>query len=292
MTWKTRTLPGIATFEDLSINSVGVGYTLVATVNPPAPTISVTGDPFDVANQVTPCTGSTCTATGTTGSVTSTVTATTSAGCSRAGSARLQLPRAFRLGVTVAGSIDIPAVSARPDATPFQQYGEEFRIHLHQGDRDQPSFKIVAVLDKEVVRTKPGNPGATKWDICLGAINVLNPPVGLPNRRPSPSECDQPAEDLMEDEGRQLRDFQGRLLLGAPCELPEQGEDPTSPGSGLFPGVLSKMKDNAGDLCRHLRPVLVRREGRLRLDRRRDSSNDLAVPSGRPGLWESGIEGR
>ena len=177
----------------------------------------------------------------------------TSAGhCSRAGSARLQrhLGPSGSESPSPAASTS-PPVSARPDATPFQQYGEGFASTSIKATGNQPSFKIVAVLDKEVVRTKPGNPGATKWDICLGAINVLNPPVGLRTvtcrRRPSVTSR---RLNLMEDEGRQLRDFQGRrLLLGAPCELPEQGEELShESGSGLFPGVLSKMKDNAGDL--------------------------------------------
>jgi hypothetical protein len=245
---------GIATFEDLSINNVGVGYTLVATVNPPAPTISFTSDPFDVANQVTPCTGSTCSATGTTGSVTSTVTADDLGGGAFAsvfGPAAIASLGPARLGVTVAGSIDIPAGVCGTGPTPFTQYGEGFASTSIKSPGDQPSFKIVARLDKAVVRTKPGNPGATKWDICLGAINVLNPPVGLPNGYvPSPSECNEPAVDISwRTKDGSCAIFKDGYFWGLLASYQSKVKScPISPGSGLFPGVLSKMKDNAGDL--------------------------------------------
>jgi hypothetical protein len=253
---QTTNSSGIATFANLSIGpaaAVGVGYTLVATVNPPAPTISVISDAFDIANQVTPCSGS-CTATGTTGSVTSTVTASRLGGgafASRLGPAASSALGPSRLGVTIAGSIDIPAGVCGTGSTPFTQYGEGFASTSVKSPGNQPSFKIVAVLDKEVVRTKPGNPGATKWDICLGAINVLNPPVGLPNGyQPPPSDCDQPSVDVSwRTKDGSCAIFSDGYFWGLLATYQSKVKAcPTNPGSGLFPGALSKMKDNAGDL--------------------------------------------
>ena len=244
---------GIATFSALLINNPGVGYTLVARVPstyPPGTDRTATSVAIEIANQVTQCTG-TCTAQGSTPNSTTTLvdafglTSPPSALNSRLGPAVSTAPTSARLGVTVAGSVPIPtnpAICAGPGVQ--AGLGDGFWITTFQSSSDLASFRVVATLNKNEVREKPGNPGATKFDICLGAKNT-KPGTLL-------SGCNSPTDSVSwkEKDGTCAEfDAATGLYWGLVANYPSKVKScPTTPGSNLFPGVLSKMKTGAGDV--------------------------------------------
>jgi hypothetical protein len=231
---------GVATFGNLSINNSGLGYTLVATTSPtPATT---TSSPFDIANDVNPC-GGTCTATGSTATTQATTTATGLGGAlnSRLGPAVAAAPTTPRLGLTVAQSVQVPAGVC---GTGFQQRGDGFGVSTVQAGGNQPSFRVVATLDKAVVKAS-GKTGASKWDICLGAFNVTNPPGA-----PGATNCTNPttSKSWLTKNGT-CAVLNGGFYWGLVADYPSSVKNcPTAPGSNRFPGVISRHKTNAGDV--------------------------------------------
>jgi hypothetical protein len=191
------------------------------------------------------CSG-TCTATGNTATTAATTTASGLGGpaslLSRLGPAVAAAPTDARLGMTVNQSVQVPAGVCGTGPTPFQQLGDGFGVSTVQAGGNQPSFKVVTTLDKAVVRQKPGNPGATKFDICLGAFNVTNPPpgTGCSNATSSKSWLTKNGTCAVLD---------GGYYWGLVADYPSSVKNcPTAPGSNRFPGVLSKLKTNAGDV--------------------------------------------
>jgi hypothetical protein len=247
----TTNASGIVTFANLSITAVGIGKTLVATVTPPTPTpgTTVTSVAFDIANQVTQCTG-TCTATGSTPNSTTTMvdafglTSGPSALNSRLGPA-VSAATSARLGVTVAASVPIPTSVCTGPGTQLG-LGDGFWITTFQSSSDEASFKVVATLNKNEVREKPGNPGATKFDICLGAKNT-KPGTLLPGCASATN-----SQSWRTKDGTcAVFDAATGLYWGLVADYTSKEKVkscPTTPGSNLFPGVISKMKTGAGDV--------------------------------------------
>jgi hypothetical protein len=237
---------GIATFAGLKIDKPAIGYKLDATVpttySPPS-TRTATSIAFDIANQVTTCTGN-CTATGSTpNSTAATVDAFGLTGGplnSRLGPA-VNAASSARLGVTVAPSVVVPSnVCGGPNTQ--LGLGDGFWITTFQSPSNQPSFKIVATLAKKEAQEKPGNPGATKFDICLGTFNTspgtLSPGCASPTNSQSWKTKDGSCAVLVNG-----------YYWGLVADYPNKVKScPQSPGSNLFPGVLSKNKTGAGDV--------------------------------------------
>ena len=119
--------------------------------------------------------------------------------------------------MTVNPSVQVPAGVCGTGPTPFQQLGDGFGVSTVQASGNQPSFRVVATLDKAVVRKKPGNPGATS------STSASAPSSSTFSRRGRLYKPD--VLEVVVDEERHMRHAQRRLLLGAPRELPEQGEE-------------------------------------------------------------------
>ena len=237
---------GIATFAGLKIDKPAIGYKLDATVpttySPPS-TRKATSAAFDIANQVTACTGN-CTATGNTpNSTTATVDAFGLTGGplnSRLGPA-VNAASSARLGVTVAPSVVVPSNVCGGPGTQLG-LGDGFWITTFQSPLNQPSFKVVATLAKKEVQEKPGNPGATKFDICLGTFNTspgtLSPGCASPTNSQSWKTKDGSCAVLVNG-----------YYWGLVADYPSRVKScPQNPGSNLFPGVLSKNKTGAGNV--------------------------------------------
>jgi hypothetical protein len=236
------TVSGIATFNDLKINNSGLGYTLVATVG----SASKTSNAFDIANDVNLCSATgTCSATGDTPLTSATVDAFgVGAGAlsSRLGAASAASPTSARLGMTVAGSVPVPSNVCGGTAS----YGNGFWITTVQSGTAKPSFQVVTKLAKTEVNRKPGNPGATKFDICLGTFNVNNHPA-TPSANPT---CTDPTtSESWKTKDGSCAVFQNGYYWGLVADYQSKVKScPTSPNSSLFPGVLSKVKTGAGDV--------------------------------------------
>jgi hypothetical protein len=144
--------------------------------------------------------------------------------------------------MTINPSVTVPASLC---GTGFQQRGDGFGVSTVRLTLDKPSFKVVATLDKATVKAS-GKTSASQWNICLGAFNVNNPPPG--------SGCSNNAgtsKSWLAKNGCAV--FDGGYYWGLVADYPSKVKDcPTvpanPPSSGLFPGVLSKNKTNAGDV--------------------------------------------
>ncbi len=256
----TTNASGIVTFANLSITAVGVGKTLVATVTPPTPTpgTTVTSNAFDIANQVSTCTG-TCSATGSTPNNTATVDAFGLGGgalSSRLGPAASAQSIAARLGMTVAGgtSITLPPNTSCGNRAPI---GDPFWVTTFESSAGAPpSYKVVARLDKSLVGK---NPAASKFDICLGTINVNFPPPPGASPGSTGNGCTNPttSQSWKTKDGSCAKFFNGYYwgLVGDypsskvnnTTDCPGSPTFPSPPPFNLFPGVYKKQKNNAGD---------------------------------------------
>jgi hypothetical protein len=259
---------GIATFSGLSINNPGIGYTLVATVPttyPPAGDRTATSVAFDIANQVSTCTG-TCSATGSTPNRnTATVDAFDLGGgafSSRLGPAASAQSLLARLGMTVAGgtSITLPPNTSCGNLAPI---GDPFWITTFESEAgDPPSYKIVARLNKSL--SKPGKPGAGKYDICLGTINVNAPPPPGASPGSTGNGCTSPTtSNSWKTKGGSCAKFFNGYYWGLVADYkpsqvnnttgcPGSSTFPSSPPFNLFPGVYKKQKNNSGDIVHSL----------------------------------------
>jgi hypothetical protein len=223
-------ISGVATFNNLTINNPGLGYTLTATTGSALATSSA----FDIANDVNTC-GGTCSATGNTAKTIATVDASGLGGtlASRLGPAVAAAPTTARLGVTVAQSVPIPADVCG------SQVGDGFAITVVQSAGNRPSYKVIATLDKAQVKNS-GKTSPNSFDICLGAKNLLGTTAG----------CTSPATSLSwQTKNGSCAVLRNGLYWGYMKDYPSTVKScPTTPGSGLFPGILSRNKTNAGDV--------------------------------------------
>ena len=243
---------GIATFAGLNIDKPAIGYKLDATVpttySPPS-TRTATSVAFDIANQVTVCTGN-CTAAGSTpNSTAATIDAFGPASGplnSRLGPA-VSAASSARLGATVAPSVPIPTGPGICTGPGTQLgLGDGFWITTFQSSSDQASFKVVTTLHKNEVKEKPGNPGATKFGICLGAKNTS------PGTHPPGCASATNSESWRTKDGScAVFDAATGLYWGLVADYTSKQKVkscPTTPGSNLFPGVISKNKTGSGDV--------------------------------------------
>ena len=240
MRTKSTNASGVATFDDLSINNSGLGYTLVATTG----SASTTSNGFDIANDVNPCSG-TCSATGSTATTSATTTASglgSGALSSRLGPAAAAAPGDARLGMTVNPSVTVPASvcgtgsnSAATDSAsvPSGRLGTSPRSRWSRRWTRQWSRRAGRPMSR--CGTSASAPSTS-------------PPV---RRKPGLYELLErdDLEVVADEETEPCAVARRRLLLGARRRLPEQVKNcPTAPGSNRFPGVLSKHKTNAGDV--------------------------------------------
>ena len=169
---------GIATFNDLKIDKVGIGYTLVATAPPPPATATATkqSKPFVIANTVTTC-GSTCSGSA---SVTNNTTVTITSGTAPTGTSL-----GIALGLPTSPGFAKPA-GVCPGFTDAPG-GDAGRIDVNSlnsltGGFAAPTLHFTWRLDKSIVQQLPDN-GASHYRVCLGAVWLsANPVVPFPTR--------------------------------------------------------------------------------------------------------------
>jgi hypothetical protein len=266
----TNTDPsGIATFAGLKIDKPAIGYKLDATVPTtysPPPTRTATSVAFDIANQVSTCADITavCTATGSTPNRNKATVNAFGLGAGGGALARRLGPAIGaqalfdRIGMTVVGGtgITLPPNTSCGNLAPI---GDPFWITTFEADEgDPPSYEVVARLDKSLV--KPRNPGAKKYDICLGAINVNAPPPpdALPDSIGNGCTSPSTSNSWKTKDGSCAKFFNGfywGLVADYPVEqvnkttgCPGSPGFPTPPPFNLFPGVYKKQKNNVGDI--------------------------------------------
>ena len=196
---RTTDASGVATFDDLTIDNPGLGYTLTATTGP----ASTTSIAFDIANDVNPCTG-TCSAAGNTATTATNVDAF---GLGAGGSARLS--------ITVAGSVPIPADVCGP------QLGDGSGVHGGGSGRRQALLQGRRTTGQQRGQEKAAEPGE----------RFRHLPRGDERERRHLSRLQLAYDvEVVEDEGRQLCDVQERPLLGSRRQLPVQAQScPTAP---------------------------------------------------------------
>jgi hypothetical protein len=190
----TKTQPtnasGIATFNDLKLDQVGIGYTLVANSPPTTPTATKTSNPFVIANTVTTC-GTTCSGTAAVPKNTS-VTITSDAipaGASHALTAAPASSSGFSLGIAL-GLPTQPGFAKPAGVCPgFADApgGDAGRIDVNSlnsttGGFAAPTLHFTWRLDKSIVLQIADN-GASHYNVCLGAVWLGPPPaVGFPTK--------------------------------------------------------------------------------------------------------------
>ena len=149
-TTTATTTSGVATFSNLVVSGAGE-YRLVAT----SEGATATSDPFLVADQITPCSG-TCSASGSDSGT------TVDASASNAGSSSL--------AVSVYSGASPPAGVCGD----FSPLGAISVVNVLDTGSSQPNFELTWTLDKSLVM-QAGNPGAAHFNICLGAEDLAHP---------------------------------------------------------------------------------------------------------------------
>jgi len=150
---RTADSSAVATFDDLEIDEVGVGYTLVATSG----SASATSKAFIVADSVTPCT-TTCDGSASKNNTTVVVNA--------AGTAT-----GDTLGVALLASSAPPGGVCGSGFVPL---GAGSFVDINVSGGSTPTLTVTWQLDKSIVNAQPEN-GAAHFDICLGAKNLIDP---------------------------------------------------------------------------------------------------------------------
>jgi hypothetical protein len=151
---------GIAVFGNLSINQVGVGYTLVASAPSVSPTATATSAAFIIAQSVTVC----------------------STDCS--GLAVIHDNTQVQVGAhgTVAGNTlgialvanALPPHGACPGFSPVPGSAGTFvNVNIFGSSTAQPTLTFVWTLDKSIVALNPRK-HANQYELCLGALNLLH----------------------------------------------------------------------------------------------------------------------
>jgi hypothetical protein len=201
---------GVATFDELAVDDSGQ-YKLVATSD----NATVTSNGFIVADEVTPCHGGSCSAHG------SKPGTTVDASSTNAGDGS-------SLAVSVIQGIDPPDDVCGADFVPL---GAGAFVDILSTGTARPDITVTWRLAKPLVKAA-GNPGASKFDICLGAVNLDHPDgTGV---TPWTTKSGAPAVAVPDS-------FLGvTLFWGRPPNCSKKVEP-----SG--PCVLSRFKNNAGD---------------------------------------------
>jgi hypothetical protein len=161
---------GIATFNNLTINNVALGYSLSATAPPTSPTAGPTSSfLFNITQTVNTCT-STCSGT---------ATDQPSSILSVSGSGTFLTGNTLGVALTQAAP-SIPA-NACPTFGVAPSYSASYaNVNQVQTTGPQPSLTITWTIPKAVVQKIPNIPqnnnnGASHYDICLGTINLQHP---------------------------------------------------------------------------------------------------------------------
>jgi hypothetical protein len=201
----------VATFDNLKINKVGVGYTLVATSG----SASATSKAIIVADSVTPCT-TTCNGSA---SKSDTKVVVNAAGTTTGDT----------LGVALLASSAPPAGVCGSGFVPL---GAGSFVDINLNGASTPSLTVTWQLDKSIVNAQPDN-AASHFNICLGAKNLLDPlgtsTTGWTTKNGTAA---VPVFDPV---------FEVMLFWGLMPDCPKQGT-PTGPC------ILSKNKTQAGDV--------------------------------------------
>jgi hypothetical protein len=210
---------GIAVFGNLSINQVGVGYTLVASAPSGSPTATATSNAFIIAQTVVAC----------------------AADCS--GLAVIHDSTALQVGAhgTVAGNTlgialipNIPPPhGACPAFSPAPGSPGTFVNINPLSSPAQPTVTIAWTLDRSIVALNPGK-RANQYELCLGAVNLLFPNDPTFNAGWTTKQG-TPASRLFDPV------FNVNLFWGIVPDCPKRG---TSAG----PCVISKQFNQANDL--------------------------------------------
>ena len=151
---RTADSSAVATFDDLEIDEVGVGYTLVATSG----SASATSKAFIVADSVTPCT-TTCNGSASKNNTTVVVNATGTA-------------NGDTLGVALLAGTEPPGDDVCGSG--FAPLGAGAFVDINVSGGSTPSLTVTWQLDKSIVNAQPEN-GAAHFNICLGAKSLIDP---------------------------------------------------------------------------------------------------------------------
>ena len=156
-TTTVKTIGGVASFSDLSINQPGIGYRLTATSPGMSP---ATSGHFTIWSSIQPCSTTPCSASASSATTSGTVTT------SSADSTQF-------LGAGIGGgSYDCPG-TYQPVSDPFS-----FDIVTGSGGMGQGGqFTAVLRIDKPLVQSS-GHPGASSWQICYASTSLFTPRSG------------------------------------------------------------------------------------------------------------------
>jgi hypothetical protein len=152
---------GVATFNNLTINKVGIGYTLRASAPPTSPTATSDSNAFIVAQTVTGCTG-TCSPT--------TVTASTTLNVSASGTGSSSNST---LGIALIGSVSQPTGFCGTFQPATGSPGSFVNINSSTVTNSL-MLTITWTLPKAIVNAQADNGGA-HYNMCLGAVNLTDP---------------------------------------------------------------------------------------------------------------------
>jgi len=206
---ETTDANGVATFDNLSVDNSGQ-YQLIATSD----NASVTSNGFIVADQINSCNGGSCTAHG------SKPGTDVDASAINAGA-----------GSSLAVSVIENTAPPINVCTGFVPLGAGSFVDILSTGTSRPDITVTWRLDKTLVQAA-GNPAASKFDICLGAVN-LDDPSGS-NTTGWTTKSGVPATAVSNG-------FLGvTLFWGLLGDCPKKGR-PTGPC------VLSRFKNSAGD---------------------------------------------
>ncbi|HZT90558.1 MAG TPA: hypothetical protein VFA05_00815, partial [Gaiellaceae bacterium] len=153
---------GTATFADLTINKVGIGYTVVATA-PPTGSTTQTSVGFTIAQTVDACTGSTCTGSA---SITNQSTINANASGTNPGST---------LGVALAATaIPSGVCSSFQEAQGLTPSA----VNVNYVSGSAPSLVLTWTISKSV-RFAVTNNGLAHYNVCLGGVRLDDQSRGI-----------------------------------------------------------------------------------------------------------------
>jgi hypothetical protein len=152
---------GIAVFGNLSINQVGVGYTLVASAPSVSPTATATSSAFIIAQTVTACAAADC-------SGLAVIHDNTQLQVEAHGTVA-----GNTLGIALVPNVP-PPHGACPGFSPVPGSPGTFVNVNTFTSTAQPSVTIAWTLDRSIVALNPRK-HADQYELCLGAVNLLHP---------------------------------------------------------------------------------------------------------------------
>jgi hypothetical protein len=154
------TTGGVASFGDLSVGAVGIGYMLTANAPAGGAAASATSVAFIVAQTVNRGCGSTCNAHA---AIDANSTVDVSANGTLSGNT---------LGIALIGAVTPPAGVCSGFTPAPGSPGSYVNVTSTSGD-SHPTLTIVWQLAKVIVDQIPQN-GASHYDLCLGSVNLLH----------------------------------------------------------------------------------------------------------------------